>query len=666
MVTIRCRTEQDANTYCEYNLTLNTLRPVIICGIRYGTLPSGQTAYYPILGEQEDPVNPNQYIVPSATSEFLSGDQSLYEQIHGLQETSFFKDTDLGGNGHYRGYWWIRGLMGNTTILNAVYEFNTLADMITALDNGELHPTLPSRVYFDVYVNGSDQPNIFVNWTGNEDLSPVILSPKIWFGVDSLVSLLPEFVTDAATGLQVPNTENWWIEDGQEYAYAGSLNSSYQSIYNQFEKYLNPVSKVEMWGFDGVPALVRLYMRIDYDDEIGTLYRVAIEKDGTATATAISNSGNTQLYETVVRLHTGEPSYIPPDDDTSYTSGTNIDDTDDGRYAEVPDTNYFSDNDGQGFDGNAVLTRTYAISAATLANIGQKLWSQSYFDVLKIQSNPIENIISVKAFPFAMTGASEQIKVGDVPFGINGDKVSSLQVYDIGSVKYKGYFGSYLDLSPYTITKINLPYIGQIQLDASDLFNSTLAVKYIIDLVTGQCMAKLTLDNIPYMNVFGQMGVDIPLTSSDRVQTEIRAASAAISAVGSSAGQMMTGNVGGGLVTGISGALNIAGADLNSQRTSNQSPACSTYENHGVFLIIDRPLGELNKEGQELVESVGYKHLHGYPCHKFLTLGELAVSDKSMLGGGFVQVDARSDIKIAMTSEENALLESLLTTGVYV
>lgn len=656
MITLRCRTESGGN-YCEYNVVVNTLRPTISCGILYGYLPSGTPAYYPVLGEQEDPANPNQYIPPSCTTEFISGDSSVYESIAPLQVNSFFIDTDVGG-GHYRGYWWIRGLMGDTTVLNAAYTFPNINDMITALDNGELHPTLPSRVYFDVYIDGNDQPNIFVNWTGNEDLSPVMLSPRVWNGVDTLISLLPEFVTDSTTGLQIPNSANWWIDNGQNYSYGGSLDTSYISIYRPFEELLNPVSKVEHWGIDGVPASIRLYLRMDYNEDIGDLYRVVIEKDGTPSATLIAGSGNTQLYETVVRFHTGAPDYIPPSDDSSYTGGTNIDDTEDGRYSEVPDTTYFEDNDGQGFSGDSVLTKTYAVSAAVLRNIGQKLWTQSYFDVLKIQTNPIENIISVKAFPFSMTGVSEEIKVGDVPFGINGEKVSNLQVYNIGSVKYKGHFGSFLDLSPYTITKINLPYIGQIQLDASDLFNSTLNVKYIIDLVTGQCMAKLTLDNIPYMNLYGQMGVDIPLTSTDRVQTELRAASTAISAVGSSAGQMISGNVGGGAVAGISGALNIAGIDLNSQRTSNQSPKCSTYENHGVFLIIDRPLSD--------EESEGYKHLHGYPCHKYMTLGDLAVSEKSVLGGGFVQIDARSDIKIAMTSEENALLEQLLTTGVYV
>ena len=286
--------------------------------------------------------------------------------------------------------------------------------------------------------------------------------------------------------------------------------------------------------------------------------------------------------------------------------------------------------------------------------------------MLKIQSNPIENIVSVKCFPFEFTGGtSEEIKVGDIAFGINGDKVSSVKVLDIGSYRYPDGlddFGNYLDLSPFTVCKLNLPYIGLIQLDPCDLFNSLLSVKYVIDTVTGQCMAILKLDGIPYMNVFGQMGVDIPLTSTDRVQTELRAASAAFSVGSAAGGQMISGNVAGvagGAANAISGTLNIVGADYASQRTSNQSPTCATYENHYIFLLIERPLEDLAQ-----VESKGFSHLHGLPCHKYLTLSELALNEKT--GGGFVQVDTRTDINIGMTSEENALLEQLLTTGVYV
>lgn len=559
-----------------------------------------------------------------------------------------FQALSMGWSSHFR------------HLLEPQYHFDSLQMLMTAIDNGDIRPILPD-VYFDIYINGTDKPSISVNWTAGEELSPVLLKPRVWLRAEAKVPLAPEVVE--YQGYNVPNaTGAWNVDYAGEQNYGGSYSTTYLSIMAAFEGYLNAVSKVEQWGFDGVPDYVGFYLRMDYgDDTMGELHRVSITTDGQGSSTAIADSGNAN-YSTYVRFHAGEPDYELPDDDSSYPTGTGADGQGNGRYDpnDLPDLPAFEESAGIGFDGNAVLTKTYSVSAQTLQNVGQKLWTQSYFNVLKIQNNPIENIVAVKHFPFETTGTSEEIKVGDVAFGVNGDKVPSVVKKVIGTCKYSGHFGNFLDLSPYTICKLNLPYIGLIQLDASDLFNSTLKVEYVIDLVTGQCMAILTLDGIPYMNCCGNMGVDVPLTSTDRVQTELKAASATISAVGGSAGQIIAGNVGGGVVSGASAALSIAGADYNSQRTAQQSPACASFENHKVFLQIERPLYN--------PESEGYKHLHGYPTHKYMTLQALynAADSAQKNRGVFVAVDRRADIKIAMTAEENRMLEELLTGGVYI
>ena len=570
-----------------------------------------------------------------------------------------------GGGYEYDGFRFVSNGVSNiiTGFIDEHYTFNSEQDILDAIDAGQITPTRLT-CYFDVYINGSDQPSIFANWTAGEELSPVTLVPEVYFATDAVLS--PEAWEIDIDGVMQPNTGLWNIQSAGDYSYAGSLSTTYVSIMDAFSQYLNPISKITQWGFDGIPAHVYLYLRMDYGEQIGDLHRVQIAKDGTPVDVEIADSSYNATFYTVVRFHTGEPDYILPQDPETYPGGSNISGDGDGKYDpdNLPDIdNDFDPYEGIGFDGNAVLTKTYAVSAATLQNIGQKLWSQSYFDVLKIQSNPIENIIAVKHFPFAMTGAATNIQVGDVSFGINGDKVASVQVMDIGSVTYTGHFNSYLDLGPYVTIKINLPYIGLVQLDPADLYKCELSVKYYIDLVTGQCMARLTLDGIPYMTVFGQMGVDIPLTSSDRVQTELRAASAAVTAMAGSAGQVLSGNVGGGVVSGLSDALSIMGADYNSQRTSSQSPTCASYENHAVFLMIERPMSDaVFVDGGEN----GYKHLHGYPCHKYLSIKDPATNRYNFKPGHFIQIERRTDIKIAGTSDENRMLEELLTSGVYV
>lgn len=604
----------------------------------------------------------------------FSADNEFVASQYGTAEYSREVWGDLGaGSYNTRGaYRYYDSGIGGTAYGtdDAEYVYDTLQDFYDAMDAGDIVP-LSETVYFDIYIDGVDKPSIFVNWTMGESISPAELQPKVWNAVQALLPTYPDVAM--IDGINQPNTAAWQVDNAGQFSYGGSDDTTYLSIQQQFEQYLNPANRLIQWGFNGEPEYIRLYLRMDtVNNGVGDLYCVQIAKNGAASATKIENSKTTNVFYTIVRLHSGEPDYVPPQDDSGYNWGRNYNGDGDGQYDpdDKPDPTDFTDP--AGFDGNNVLTKSYAVSASDLRNIGQKLWSQDYFDVLRIQNNPIENIVSVKHFPFAMSGTVEEIKIGDIAFGVNGNKIASVQSYKslaslkIGSYTFTGKYHNYLDLSPYTACKLFLPYIGFVQLDPAEIYGSEITVFYFVDLVTGQCMARIVLDeqtidgekySIPYMSVFGQMGIDIPLTSSDRVQTELRAASAALTAVGGSAGQIISGNVGGGVVSGLSDALSIAGADYTTQRTSSQAPACASFDCQDVFLMVERPAAEyVDKDAK-----TGYKHLHGAPCHKYLRL-----SDKVFKDGHFVQIEKRTDLKIAATSEENRMLEQLLTSGVYI
>lgn len=677
--TCRIRVEKydDASQWFTADLVVATIRASIFAGVDNGTMPSGRPRRNIVIAEREDPFNPTQYIVPSAECTYVDGTilldvfNVLKPQLEGLNLI-----TNLGDGGHYGGFWWIEKSFGGTyvmTVENADYNYDTFQDLIDAFDRGEVTP-ISETCYFDVYINGSDKPNIFVNWTVGESISPVVLQPNVWVGVQDLTALVWEYTIDPVTGLTIPNTAAWYVKKAGDFSYAGSYSTTFLTLQQLFEANLNPVSKLEHWGFDGDPAFVRIYLQMIKEGEtglngIGDLFTVQINKDGTASAAKIDGSSDSPGFFTVVRLHYGEPDYVPPSDDEDYKNGTNIDDDEDGVYDEddLPDPDDFTTPEG--YDGNGVLTKTYAVSAAVLRNIGQKLWSQDYFNVLKIQNNPIENIVSVKHYPFAMTGTPEEVKVGDIPFGINGEKVDGVQVKVIGTYTYTGWFKNYLDLQPFTSVKIYLPYCGIFELNPGDLLNRKIGVEYVIDLVTGQCMATIKMDEqsngkyIPFMNVYGQMGVDVPLTSSDRVQTELRAASAAVTAMGATAGHIIGGDAIGAANNAVNGALTLAGMDYTTQRTASQSPCCTSHANPDIFLIIERPAEDIIEKESK----TGYKHLHGYPCNKYMTLGEKKRNGQRVFSdGSFVAIDARTDIKVAMTADENKMLEELLTKGVYI
>lgn len=682
--TCRIRVEKydDANQWFTADLVVATIRPAIFGSIVSGAMPSGRPRRNIVIAEREDPFNPTQYIIPSAVCTLINGTIPL-DVFNTLkpQLESFTKITNLGDQGHYGGYWWITKSLGGAyvmTVENADYNFDTLEDLIDAFDRGEVTP-VSETCYFDVYINGTDKPNIFINWTVGESISPVILQPNVWVGVQDILPIVPEYTTDPDTNLRVPNTAAWYIKKAGDFSYGGSYETSYLTVKDTFAANLNPVAKVEHWGFDGDPAYIKFYLQMIREGDtgltgIGDLHAVTVNANGTGSDTAVSGSSDSPGFYTIVRIHYGEPDYVPPSDDDDYKSGSNIDDDEDGVYDEddLPDPDDFTTPEG--YDGNGVLTKTYAVSAAVLRNIGQKLWSQDYFNVLKIQNNPIENIVSVKHYPFAMTGTAEEIKVGDIPFGINGEKVDGVQVKVIGTYTYKGYFNNYLDLQPFTSVKIYLPYCGIFELNPGDLLNRKIGVEYVIDLVTGQCMATIKMDEnsngkyIPFMNVYGQMGVDVPLTSSDRVQTELRAASAAVTAMGATAGLIIGGDAIGAANNAVNGALTLAGMDYQTQRTASQSPCCTSHANPDIFLIIERPAEDIIEKESK----TGYKHLHGYPCNKYMPLNKKKSNGQPVFSdGSFVAVDARTDIKLtsagfAMTAEENKMLEELLTKGVYI
>ena len=666
MLSVKCKVTSVYHQECTCQVSVNNIRP----GFSVALFGGG----WLVIGEQEDPIAPSTYILPSVTTSFIDGDETLYNDIKSSLENNIHLSNAMGPQ---RGHYWFSelGFAGtvNTHFFDTDYTFADYTDLQTAFDNGEVVP-VSETCYFDVYINGSDKPNIFVNWTVGESISPVVLQPKVWEGTQDLIPLVPEYIDDSETGLKVPNTAAWNIASAGSYTYAGSYSNTYLSIQQKFATNLNAVSKLEHWGFDGDPAYEKLYLQMIRQGQeglagIGDLYAVTITKEGTGSAARVSGSSDSPGFYTIVRIHYGEPEYIPPQDDDDYKRGTNIDGDDDGVYDPdaMPDPDNFTTPEG--FDGNAVLTKTYAVSAAVLQNIGQKLWSQDYYNVLKIQNNPIENIVSVKHYPFAMTGTTEEVKVGDIAFGINGSKVDGVQILTIGTYKYTGWFKNYLDLQPFTSVKIYLPYCGIFELNPADLLGRTIGVEYVIDLVTGQCMAIVKMDKksngkyLPFMNVYGQMGVDIPLTSSDRVQTELRAASAAVTAMGSTAGHVISNDALGAANSAVNGALTLAGMDYATQRTSAQSPCCTSHANPDVFLIIERPAEEYAEPDAQ----TGFKHLHGAPCNKYLSLSAKRGNGQPIFpSGSFVAMDARTDIAFAMTEDENRMLEDLLTKGVYI
>lgn len=514
----------------------------------------------------------------------------------------------------------------------------------------------------DMYFNGTKEPNISYKWRGYVD--DVINTNDDILRASNLhiVNYAPADITnppysayytyiDSETGIRRINDLVFNHVHKLRYinpvAPGGDNATSYLSQVDGITGTLNTAQKILEYGINGIPKRLVWYLQVvDPESNMSSLWEVVSpqESEGNLQGYTLTELTDAKWPNAAVALevylHTGPN----PDDITD-------DDTTPPPPPPKPDPEDWDDDEGHGFPGDAVLTTTYSMDAATLANIGQKLWTQSYFDVLKIQNNPIQNVVSVKWFPFNLNvGTTQSVKVGNVDFGINALKISSIKEIDIGSVTYNGVYGNFLDGSPYTTLKLNLPYVGQIQLDASEFLGCSIGVSYIVDLITGECVARVKRDGIPLYDYTGHMGVDIVLTASDRVQANMQAFNSGIHTAAGMAGELIQGDVIGATAGAASGALNVAGMDYNTQRIGAPSGACGSFQNHKVWLTVSYPL---------YYQSDGFTHAFGRPCNKYLSLSQFS-------SGDFVQVDKRADINICMTSDENAELEKLLTNGVYI
>ena len=316
------------------------------------------------------------------------------------------------------------------------------------------------------------------------------------------------------------------------------------------------------------------------------------------------------------------------DDDKGYNDNKDKDDDDN-------DTNVLS-------SGIGVLTSTFHMTKERLVQLGQFLWGSSIFDEFSlINNNPIENIISCKAIPYAISGTTQEITLGNVKTGVNGEKISqNFSKQTIGSIAIAEHYKNFLDYAPYTNVIIYLPYIGFKELDTSLVMGKTLRIEYTLDVITGGCLAQIYVGKIRLYEFTGNIGVDISITASNRAQVESAYINAGVGVVSSA----MSGNVT-GAVNSIIGA---ATSQYHYSGTGNPSPSCVASTNRTCYVVIDRPQYQPLK---------AFNHTRGRMCCLSKTIGNLK---------GYTVCDGNIDISgISATDEEKDEIVNILSTGFF-
>lgn len=299
-----------------------------------------------------------------------------------------------------------------------------------------------------------------------------------------------------------------------------------------------------------------------------------------------------------------------------------------------------------------LLTDTYILTNEQLFNVGRKIWTGEFTSLIDtLNASPIENIISVKAFPFNISGGtSSEIVLGNVELGVNGNKLPNTfsPIKTIGTFTIpKPFTGKleWLSYAPYSSIQMFLPYVGIVEIDPALVYDKQCTLKYIYDVICGNCQACLYVDddvqhsNIELYKWNGELAIDIPITASNRVSQSVGYLTNGVNAVA----QLFKGNVLGAAF----GMLDTLTVPFKTTTTGTPSSNCDSYDIQEAYLMINFPIYD---------EPSTFAHDFGYPCEVSASLSQVH---------GFTKCKVVHFEGIACSEEDRRAIEELLESGVY-
>lgn len=296
------------------------------------------------------------------------------------------------------------------------------------------------------------------------------------------------------------------------------------------------------------------------------------------------------------------------------------------------------------------LWAVYNPSQGELNSFGAWLWSSNFVDQLKkLFSDPMQAIIGVhKVFATPHTSGSQTIKCGYLDSGVSASVVSNqYTTVDCGSASLREYFGNVFDYDPFTKVSIFLPFIGIVPLNTADVMRSTVSVKYTVDVITGACLAEVSISRDGGGGILYTYGgsaiVTYPVSSGSYVGAVQAALSTAIG-IGSAIAS-------GGASLGASAGMVLGGlshARTQVQHSGQFSGSSGAMGGKKPYLIVSRPQ-------TRTPSNIGdYKGIPSNSIHKLSSCT------------GFVKVNEVHVISTSAYDNELQEIESLLKSGVII
>lgn len=319
----------------------------------------------------------------------------------------------------------------------------------------------------------------------------------------------------------------------------------------------------------------------------------------------------------------------------------------------VPDVTPTPDDPAiAGGGGSATgLANLYNPTLAQVKQFSRWLWGSDGLNLdqlKKLLQDPMQAIIGLHVmYATPTTGADRDIQVGYINSGVTSKIVTEQYTeIDCGTVTINEYFGDARDYSPFTQVYCYLPFIGIVELNADDIVNSVLGIKYKIDVLTGCCLAQLTvkkygLDAVLYTYT-GNCAVQMPITSGNYLST----VSSLLGVVVSAGTAALTGGALAPVAIEAATSAVAGGAKASVAMSGSLGSNAGAMGIRKPYLIIKRV---------ESADANGYNEFYGYPTNKRVNLSQLT---------GYVRV---KDINLSgtnATEDEQNEIVTLLKEGV--
>lgn len=297
----------------------------------------------------------------------------------------------------------------------------------------------------------------------------------------------------------------------------------------------------------------------------------------------------------------------------------------------------------------SALWKIYNPSQGQLDTFGAWLWSSNFVDqLLKVFNDPMQAIIGLhKIYATPPISGSGAIKVGYLTSDASANYVSAQYTeIDCGTVNLKEQFNNVFDYDPFTKVSIFLPFIGFRQLNISDIMRGDISVKYGIDVLTGACLAKISVkrdlnDNVLY-TFAGNCAVQYPVSSGSYVGI----LTGLLGIAGGIAGTIASG---GALAPMLMGAGASVGAmHTNVEHSGNIGSNAGAMGIKKPYIVIERPQTKIPLYGVDI---------EGKPQNETVILGTCS---------GHVRVKTAEFNGFSCTAGELTKIKQLLSSGIII